>query len=59
MFFFFNIIMTKLLFLIISNHFNRWELLQKAKDRYHNCGCEENATKAFITNEVKKTTEYY
>ena len=30
--------------------FNRQELLQKAKDIYHNCGVEEKAAKYYIEN---------
>ena len=30
--------------------FNRQELLQKAKDRYHNCGGKEKASKYYIKN---------
>ena len=30
--------------------FNRQELLQKAKDRYHNCGDKERATEYYIKN---------
>ena len=30
--------------------FNRQELLQKAKDRYHNCGGKENAAEYYLKN---------
>ena len=30
--------------------FNRKELLKKAKDSYHNCGCKEKAIKYNIEN---------
>ena len=30
--------------------FNWQELLQKAKDRYHNCGGKENSVKYYIAN---------
>ena len=30
--------------------FNRQELLQKAKDKYHNCGGKEKAAKYYIAN---------
>ena len=30
--------------------FNRQELLQKASDRYHNCGGEKKAAKYYIAN---------
>ena len=30
--------------------FNRQEVLQKAKDRYHNCGGKEKAAKYYIKN---------
>ena len=30
--------------------FNRQELLEKAKDRYHNKGCKEKAAKYYLTN---------
>ena len=37
--------------------FNRQELLQKARDRYHNCGGKEKAGKYYIKNKdaLKKT----
>ena len=31
--------------------FNRQELLQKAKDRYRNCGGKEKASEYFVANE--------
>ena len=36
--------------------FNRQELLQKANDRYYNCGEKEKATKYYIGNKevIKK-----
>ena len=30
--------------------FNRQELLEKANDRYHNCGGKEKAAKYYIAN---------
>ena len=30
--------------------FNRQKLLQKASDRYHNCGSKEKTAKYFIAN---------
>ena len=30
--------------------FNRQELLQKAKDRYHNCGGKEKSAKYYLEN---------
>ena len=30
--------------------FNRQELLQKAKDKYHNCGGEEKAAEYYLQN---------
>ena len=30
--------------------FNRQELLQKAKDRHHNCGGKENAAEYYLKN---------
>ena len=30
--------------------FNRQELLQKAKDKYHNCGGKGKASKYYIAN---------
>ena len=32
------------------NQFNRQELLQKAKDRYHNCGGKEKAAEYYAAN---------
>ena len=38
--------------------FNRQELLQKAKDKYHNCGGKEKAAKYYIANkEVLKNAK--
>ena len=31
-----------------TSHFNRQELLQKAKDRYHNCNGKEKAAEFFL-----------
>ena len=38
-------------------HFNRKELLQKAKDRFHNCGGKQKAAKYQIENKevIKKS----
>ena len=33
-----------------SYQFNRQKLLQKAKDRYHNCGGKEKASEYYIAN---------
>ena len=33
------------------NQFDRQELLQKAKDRYHNCGGKEKAAEYYTANE--------
>ena len=30
--------------------FNKPQLLQKAQDKYHNCGGKENASKFYIAN---------
>ena len=40
--------------------FNRQELLQKANDRYHNCGDKEKAAKYYIANKdvIKQKTKY-
>ena len=38
------------LFILSHYFFNRQELLQKAKDKYHNCGGEEKAAKYYIKN---------
>ena len=32
--------------------FNKQELLQKAKNRYHNCGNKEKAAEYYIENKV-------
>ena len=32
------------------NRFNRQELLQKAKDRYHNCGGKKKAAEYYLEN---------
>ena len=52
-FFFFNNFMTKIFFVHIKTSyyfFNRQELMQKAKDRYHNCGGKEKAADYYIAN---------
>ena len=45
--------MTKIFFVHIKmsyHFFNRQELMQKAKDRYHNCGGKEKAADYYIAN---------
>ena len=32
--------------------FNRKEILQKAEDKYHNCGGKERASECYIANKV-------
>ena len=32
--------------------FNRKELLQKAKDKYYNCGGKENAAEYYVRNKI-------
>ena len=52
-FFFFNIFMIKISFLhtkMSYYFFNGQELLQKVKDRYHNCGGKEKAAECYIEN---------
>ena len=37
--------------------FNRQELLQKAKDRYHNGGCKGNSAEYYIENKVRENAK--
>ena len=42
--------------------FNRQELLQKAKDKYHNCGDKEKAAEYYLKNKdviKEKTNDKY
>ena len=38
--------------------FNRQELMQKAKDRYHNCGGKEKAADYYIANKEVLQNKY-
>ena len=52
-YFFLNNLMIKIFFVNLKMSyyfFNRQELLQKAKDKYHNCGGKEKAAKYYIAN---------